>query len=202
MSSFRPALTLGKICGRLPQDLIRASQFAIVAFQFLQALALVGPSGRRAGPYRVRPGRTQFRSVSPVHPNLLAIDVIAAHCDGCSGPCSRTIRMARSRTSAEYFLGLAMGSILSRNEPSEKPGTIHFLFKDKTVARLFDLRDTGSEGQQPSLRLVDGRTQPVAWASPHLRDRHPYVCEMACLTPKGSATVGVTSTTSQKQPRS
>jgi hypothetical protein len=32
--------------------------------------------------------------------------------------------MARSRTSAEYFLGLAMGSILSRNEPSEKPGTI------------------------------------------------------------------------------
>ena len=53
-----------------------------------------------------------------------AIDVIAAHCDGCSGPCSRTILIARSRTSGEYFLGLAMGSILSRNEPSEKPGTI------------------------------------------------------------------------------
>ena len=94
-----------------------------VAFQFLQALALVGRQAER-WPVSRSAWRTQFRSVSPVHPNLLAIDVIAAHCDGCSGPCSRTIRMARSRTSAEYFLGLAMGSILSRNEPSEKPGTI------------------------------------------------------------------------------
>src|SRR5437868_5572540 len=33
-----------------------------------------------------------------VHPSLLAIDAIAAHCDGCSGPCSRTIRIAPSRT--------------------------------------------------------------------------------------------------------
>ena len=41
------ALRLGKICGGLPQDLIRASQFTIVAFQFLQALVLVG---RQAAP--------------------------------------------------------------------------------------------------------------------------------------------------------
>ena len=32
--------------------------------------------------------------------------------------------MARSRTSGEYFLGLAMGSILSRNEPSDETGTV------------------------------------------------------------------------------
>ena len=32
--------------------------------------------------------------------------------------------MARSRTSGEYRLGRAMGSILSRNEPSDEPGTI------------------------------------------------------------------------------
>ncbi|HXG71108.1 MAG TPA: hypothetical protein VNJ04_10940, partial [Gemmatimonadaceae bacterium] len=32
--------------------------------------------------------------------------------------------MARSRTSGEYFLGLAMGYILSRNEPSDEPGTV------------------------------------------------------------------------------
>jgi hypothetical protein len=69
--------------------------------------------------------RTQRRRVSGVHPSLLAIEAIAAHCDGCSDPCSRTIRMARSRTSGEYRLGRAMGPILSRNEPSDEPGTIH-----------------------------------------------------------------------------
>src|SRR3954451_22142449 len=68
--------------------------------------------------------RTHFRKVSAPHPNLPAIEVIAAHCDGCSGLCSRTIRTARSRTSVEYFLGLAMGSILSRNEPSDETGTV------------------------------------------------------------------------------
>jgi hypothetical protein len=36
--------------------------------------------------------------------------------------CSRTIRTARSRTSGEYLLGRAMGSILSTNGPSGKPG--------------------------------------------------------------------------------
>jgi hypothetical protein len=55
--------------------------------------------------------------LSLVHPSLLAIDAIAARWDGCSGPCSRTIRTARSRTSDEYRLGRAMGSILSTNEP-------------------------------------------------------------------------------------
>ena len=59
-----------------------------------------------------------------MQPNLLAIDVIAAHCDGCSGPCSRTIRTARSRTSDTYFRGRAMGSILSRNEPFDEAGTV------------------------------------------------------------------------------
>ena len=41
-----------------------------------------------------------------------------------SGACSKTIRTARSRSSGEYLLGRAMGSILSRNEPSDKPGTV------------------------------------------------------------------------------
>ncbi|TAK22519.1 MAG: nucleotidyl transferase AbiEii/AbiGii toxin family protein, partial [Myxococcaceae bacterium] len=57
------------------------------------------------------------------------MDAIAAHCEGCSAPCSRTIRTARSRTSGEYRLGRAMGSILSRNEPSDEPGTIHELLQ-------------------------------------------------------------------------
>jgi hypothetical protein len=33
---------------------------------------------------------------------------------------------ARSRSSGEYLLGRGMGSILSRNEPSDKAGAIHF----------------------------------------------------------------------------
>src|SRR5262249_28808558 len=52
--------------------------------------------------------RTHRRSVSVVHPSFGAIAAIAAHCDGCSGPCSRTIRTARSRTSGEYLVGRAM----------------------------------------------------------------------------------------------
>ena len=35
-------LRLGKICGRFPQDLIRALQLAILTLQLFQALALVG----------------------------------------------------------------------------------------------------------------------------------------------------------------
>src|SRR4029453_14318716 len=69
--------------------------------------------------------RTPRRGVSVVHPSLPAIDAIAAHCEECSAPCSRTIRTARSRTSGEYFVGRPMGSILSTNGPSDNPGTIH-----------------------------------------------------------------------------
>ena len=36
-----------------------------------------------------------------------------------------TIRTARSRTSGEYLLGRAMGSILSTNGPSDETGTVH-----------------------------------------------------------------------------
>jgi hypothetical protein len=37
------------------------------------------------------------------------------------------MRTARSRKSGEYVLGRAMGSIFSRNEPSDKPGAIQCL---------------------------------------------------------------------------
>ena len=39
-------------------------------------------------------------------------------------PSMNSNTVARSRTAGEYYLGLAIGSILSRNEPSEKPATI------------------------------------------------------------------------------
>jgi hypothetical protein len=72
--------------------------------------------------------RTHRRNPSVVQPNFSAIDRIAAHWDGYSPACSNTIRTARSRTSGEYLLGLAIGSILSRNRPSDKPGTIQNQF--------------------------------------------------------------------------
>jgi hypothetical protein len=68
--------------------------------------------------------RTHRRSASTVQPNFSATDRMVAHCEECSWAWSKTMRTARSRSFGEYLLGRAMGSILSRNEPSEKPGTI------------------------------------------------------------------------------
>src|SRR5262249_17998631 len=97
-----------------------------------------------SGSFVVRPGRfpasrsawrTHRRSASTVQPNFSATDRIVAHCDGCSWAWSKTIRTARSRSSGEYLLGRGMGSILSRNEPSDKPGTIQ-----KRETRAFGAR--------------------------------------------------------------
>ena len=68
--------------------------------------------------------RTQWRSVSAVHPIFSATDRIAAHCDSCWCSWSNTNRTARSRTSGEYFLGLPMDSILPNNGASRKPGAV------------------------------------------------------------------------------
>jgi hypothetical protein len=70
--------------------------------------------------------RTQRRKDSVRIPSLSPTDRIAAHCDACSGVWPKTIRTARSRTSGEYLLGRPIGHILSRNGPSDKPGTIQF----------------------------------------------------------------------------
>jgi len=66
-------------------------------------------------------GRTQRRRVSAVQPSFSVIERIADW-DPVAASCSRTSRTARSRTSGEYLLGRAMGSILSTNGPSRKPG--------------------------------------------------------------------------------
>src|SRR5690606_22382117 len=61
---------------------------------------------------------------SAVQPSLPAIDRIAAHCDAWTSACSQTIRTARSRNSGAYRVPVDIGSILSRKEPSDKPGAI------------------------------------------------------------------------------
>ena len=66
--------------------------------------------------------RTQLRSVSAAHPIFSAIEVIAAHCDAWSWACSNTIRTARSRTSGENRLDLAMTPSSQGMEPPRNPG--------------------------------------------------------------------------------
>ena len=85
------------------------------------------------------------------------MDAIAALCDGCSAPCSRTIRIARSRISGEYRLGRAIGSI-STNGPSDKPGTIHERRREPIVEmrRRDDARDAGEERELQD-HAPDGR---------------------------------------------
>ena len=45
-------------------------------------------------------------------------------CEGCSLVWSNTMRTARSRSSGAYLVGRATGHTLSRNVPSDKPGTV------------------------------------------------------------------------------
>ena len=61
--------------------------------------------------------RTHLRSVSEETPNFAAIEVIAAHCEGCSSWCSNTILTARSRTSFGYLLRRVMAPTSHESEP-------------------------------------------------------------------------------------
>src|SRR5262249_11407749 len=68
--------------------------------------------------------RTHFRNVSAEHPIFPAIDSIAAHCDAWSPWCSRTMRIARSRTSGANLVGRAMAPSFPRNGASGKVGAV------------------------------------------------------------------------------
>ena len=74
------------------------------------------------------------------------------------------MRTARSQSSGEYLLGRAMGFILSRNEPSDKPGTVQSVC----------LVETGLQGQLPGTDGVLAR-QP----GQHLLPRWSKVQEQA-----------------------
>ena len=78
-----------------------------------------------------------------------------------------TILTARSRSSGEYLLGRDIGSILSRNGPSDKPGTIHGCwtliasFGSRGLRDRYQSGETGRlSGAPPSnlrRRLTNGR---------------------------------------------
>ena len=59
-------------------------------------------------------------------PILGAMDSMAAHREGYSPRCSRTMRTARSRTSGEnWFDFLLMAQSSQRKEPPQNPGAVH-----------------------------------------------------------------------------
>jgi DNA repair photolyase len=62
---------------------------------------------------------------------------MASHCEPYSPWCSKTIRIARSLTSGEYALRLAINPILPSNGASGNPGTVQGIFPDRAaIVRL------------------------------------------------------------------
>jgi len=107
------------------QDLIRPAQLPVLALKRLDPRRL---SARRSGrrPPSTSTCLTHLRSVSAVIPNFPAIELIAAHCDSYSCPCSSTNLTARSRTSRGYGLLFPIGQSSSKDRTSKNPGAVQY----------------------------------------------------------------------------
>jgi hypothetical protein len=66
--------------------------------------------------------RTHLRRASVEHPSFSAIEQIAAHWESYCSWCSKTMRMALSRTSLEYLLGPPIAPSSHQMEPLGIPG--------------------------------------------------------------------------------
>src|SRR5688500_2659587 len=104
-------LRLGKIRGRLAQDLVGLAQLAHFPLEILD------PPMRSAR-------RIQRRKVSAVQPIFEAIEQIPSHSEPYSPRCSFIIRTARSRTSRENLLlfPVIMAPFPQESEPPAIPG--------------------------------------------------------------------------------
>jgi len=104
-------------------DALRKISFARLSSRFSRSNSRNRPRSDVLNPGRSPRSRsdccTQRRSDSAVQPILLAIDWIAAHCELCSSRCSKTIRTARSLTSAEYRFDVLM---TPSSQSMESPG--------------------------------------------------------------------------------
>lgn len=107
-------------------EALRRISFAPLSSRFSR-----GSSPRRSRSVLVTPARrpcsrsacrTHLRRVSAGHTIFAAIDSIAAHCEACSAPCSKTSRTARSRTSGKYLLFEFMTPCSQETEPPGMPG--------------------------------------------------------------------------------
>jgi len=103
----------------------------VPAFSPQQRLSVRSPPAARIAPASVRQSAENYRAdhrrlalLPYCVRNFSATDRIVAHCELCSWAWSKTIRTARSRSSEAYLAGRGMRSILSLNEPSDKPGTV------------------------------------------------------------------------------
>src|SRR5262249_48822271 len=105
-----------------------------------------------------------------VHPILLAIELIAAHCDSCSAWCSNTIRTARSRTSGEYFCTLFMTPILSSVGVSGKPGAVHRIDYREDRSVCADAKRQRDDSDQREARFLRQHTGAVAQVLPKVFD--------------------------------
>src|SRR5437016_10647888 len=122
----------------------RSSRFSRSSALIRSPSCVVGPARR---PWSRSDRRTQLRSVSPVQPILPAIELIAAHCDGCSAWWSNTMRTARSRTSAEnlFVVGLLIAPSSQDVEPPANPVRFSVLNLSRTPQGIYD---TGVLDQQ------------------------------------------------------
>src|SRR5438270_1978815 len=111
----------------------RSSRFSRSSALIRSPSCVVGPARR---PWSRSDRRTQLRSVSPVQPILPAIELIAAHCDGCSAWWSNTMRTARSRTSAEnlFVVGLLIAPSSQDVEPPANP--VRFNLSNTQIVEL------------------------------------------------------------------
>src|SRR4029453_7827250 len=97
----------------------RSSRFSRSSVLSRSRSSLVIP-GR--SPSSVSALRTHLRSVSAETPNLCAIEVIAAHCEGCSSWWSNTSLTARSRNSRGYLPGRVIAPTSQQSNPPGYPG--------------------------------------------------------------------------------
>jgi hypothetical protein len=86
--------------------------------------AVVTPSRM---PLSISCQRTQSYRVGGTQPILAAMDSVAAHSDGCSPRCSRTIRTACSRTSGKNFGDLPVAPSSQELEPPHNRGRFNML---------------------------------------------------------------------------
>ena len=83
-------------------------------------------SGLGGARHRARPAGPTSGAFRPCTPACPQSTRLAAHSDGCSAPCSRTSRTARSRTSGEYRLSRDMAPSSQGKSPPTNPSTVHF----------------------------------------------------------------------------
>jgi hypothetical protein len=112
---------------RFFQNLIGAFQLAILALQLLQSLPLVAGQARAlSGP--APPDAPIGAASQSCIPACRRSYAIAAHCDGCSAPCSRTIRPRAHVLRGSTYLLVPWAPSSQRMDPPTIPVRFKVVF--------------------------------------------------------------------------